>query len=40
MFNLPPFTVVVVVGVPAFWIIYTCVFLYVSRHYGRADSDE
>lgn len=40
MFNLPLFTAIVVVGVPAFWIIYTCVFLYLSRHYNRADKEE
>ena len=38
MFNLPTFTLAVLLGVPVFWIVYAAVFLRLSRHYKRADS--
>lgn len=31
MFNLPAFTVVVLIGMPALWVLYTLGFLWVSR---------
>lgn len=37
MFNLPPFTVAMILGVPAFWVVYAAVFLYLSRNYDEAD---
>ena len=40
LFNLPPFTLAVVLGVPLLWILYTCVFLYISRNYKSANSDQ
>jgi hypothetical protein len=35
MFNLPPDTAWLLLGFPLLWIVYTVVFLYVSRHWGR-----
>jgi hypothetical protein len=34
MFNLPPGTAWLLLGFPVFWIVYTIVFLYASRHWG------
>ncbi|WP_269745582.1 hypothetical protein [Leucobacter komagatae] len=39
MFNLPTFTVVSIVSVIGFWIIYTLAFLWVSRSRAREDSE-
>lgn len=37
MFNLPIFTTAVILGVPAFWIIYTVVFMWISRGWKAED---
>ena len=37
MFNLPAFTTAMLVGVPAFWILYTAVFVWYSRGWARED---
>jgi hypothetical protein len=37
MFNLPSLTVAVLIGMPAFWVLYTLVFLWVSRGWDRDD---
>lgn len=37
MFNLPVFTTVMLAGVPAFWILYTVVFVWLSRGWNRED---
>jgi hypothetical protein len=37
MFHLPAFTTVMLVGVPAFWILYTVVFMWLSRGWARED---
>lgn len=37
MFNLPTFTVVALFGVGGFWVIYTLVFLWLSRGWDRED---
>jgi len=35
MFGLPIETTLLVFGFPAFWILYTLVFLYRSRHWDQ-----
>jgi len=35
MFNLPLGTTLLVFGFPAFWVLYTIVFLYASRRWGH-----
>ena len=40
MFGLPAFTTAVMIGVPLFWIIYTGVFLYVSRDWHLMDESD
>lgn len=37
MFGLPPVTVLIIVGIIAFWFIYTGVFLYVSRGWHKEE---
>lgn len=37
MFGLPGTTALVLFGFPAFWIIYTIVFLYVTRNWSKDD---
>lgn len=37
MFNLPPFTTAVIMGVPAFWVLYTVGFMWISRGWKRED---
>ncbi|WP_315524919.1 hypothetical protein [Corynebacterium durum] len=37
MFGLPLFTVAVLLAVAGFWIIYTLVFLVISRNWHLAD---
>ena len=37
MFELPLATTLLVFGFPAFWIVYTLVFLFVSRDWKRDD---
>lgn len=37
MFGLPTFTVVVILSVPAFWVIYTATFMWLSRNWKRED---
>lgn len=37
MYGLPAFTTAVLLGVPAFWILYTIVFLWISRRWTRED---
>jgi len=39
MFGLPATTALVLFGFPAFWIIYTIVFLIVTRKWGK-DKEE
>ncbi len=38
MFGLPGVTALVMFGFPLFWIIWTLVFLYVSRNWGKGGS--
>lgn len=40
VFNLPSFTTAMILGLPAFWILYAVVFLVISRNYKSADADE
>lgn len=40
MFGLPTFTTIVILGVPAFWVIYTVVFMWLSREWSREDVEE
>jgi hypothetical protein len=40
MFGLPTFTTVVILGVPTLWIIYTVVFMWLSRGWKREDVEE
>lgn len=35
MFGLPPLTTFVLFGFPLFWILYTAVFLWISRGWVR-----
>jgi len=37
MFGLPGTTVLVLFGFPIFWIIYTIIFLIVSRKWGKVE---
>ncbi|MFF8818896.1 MULTISPECIES: hypothetical protein [Leucobacter] len=39
MFNLPTFTLVSIASVTGFWVLYTVVFLWVSRSWSRDDSE-
>ncbi len=39
MFELPAFTVFVMIAVPAFWVLYTVGFLIISRNWSRDDDD-
>lgn len=39
MFELPAFTVFVMIAVPAFWVLYTVGFLIISRDWPRDDND-
>lgn len=38
MFGLPVETLLLLVGFPVFWILYTIVFVYVSRDWHREDA--
>ncbi len=40
MFGLPGVTVLVMFGFPLFWIIWTLVFLYVSRNWGKGEGEK
>lgn len=40
MFGLPFGTTLLVFGFPLFWILYTAVFLLVSRHWSREEAGE
>lgn len=40
MFGLPTFTTVVILGVPTLWIIYTVVFMWLSRGWKLEDVEE
>lgn len=40
MANLPWFTTIVLLAVPSLWVLYTAVFLVVSRNYKDADLDQ
>jgi len=40
MFDLPFSTTLLVFGFPAFWILYTLVFLLVTRHWEEDSPDE
>lgn len=39
MFELPLSTTLLVFGFPAFWIVYTIVFIYLTRKWGKDGSD-
>lgn len=40
MFGLPMMTVVIIFGIPAIWVVYTLVFVYLSRHWKAEDVAE
>jgi len=40
MFGLPIETTLLVFGFPLFWIVYTIVFLYRSRHWQKDESPQ
>lgn len=40
MFGLPAATVVIIFGIPAIWVIYTLVFVYLSRGWKAEDVAE
>lgn len=40
MFGLPTATVVIIFGIPAIWVIYTLVFVYLSRGWKAEDVAE
>mgnify|MGYP001812736826 CR=1 FL=1 len=40
MFGLPIETTLLVFGFPLFWIVYTVVFLYRSRHWKHDESQQ
>lgn len=40
MFGLPTFTTIVILGVPVFWVIYTGVFMWLSRGWSQEDTGE
>lgn len=40
MFNLPGFTVGILLGIPAIWILYTLGFLWFTRHWKRSENGE
>lgn len=37
VFGLPTFTTAVIVGVPAFWVLYTLGFMWISRGWKAED---
>jgi len=37
VFGLPTATVVIIVGIPAIWVIYTLVFVFLSRGWKAED---
>ncbi len=39
MFNLPLSTTLLVFGFPAFWILYTLGFLFLTRNWKRSEVD-
>jgi hypothetical protein len=40
MFGLPIETTLLVFGFPLFWIIYTAVFLYRTKHWNDGDTQQ
>lgn len=40
MFGLPTATVVIIFGIPAIWVIYTLVFVFLSRRWKAEDVAE
>ena len=40
MFGLPAATVAIIFGIPAIWVIYTLVFVYLSRGWKAEDVAE
>ncbi|SMX67408.1 MULTISPECIES: hypothetical protein [unclassified Brevibacterium] len=40
MFGLPTATVVIIFGIPAIWVIYTLIFVYLSRGWKAEDVAE
>ncbi|GAA1635263.1 MULTISPECIES: hypothetical protein [Brevibacterium] len=38
VFGLPTTTVVIIFGIPALWVIYTLVFVFLSRRWGAEDA--
>lgn len=40
MFGLPMFTVVVMIGIPALWVLYTLVFVLATRNWALEDDSD
>ncbi len=40
MFGLPVETALLVFAFPVFWVLYTIVFLFVSRHWKREERED
>ena len=40
MFGLPIETTLLVLGFPLFWVIYTAVFLYRTKHWNDVDTQQ
>ena len=40
MFGLPMTTVVIIFGIPALWVLYTLVFVFLSRRWSAEDIDD
>ena len=40
MFGLPDFTTFIMISIPAFWILYTVVFMYISRGWDKLDEED
>lgn len=40
MFGLPASTALIIFGIPAIWVIYTLVFVFVSRRWSAEDVDD
>ena len=40
MFGLPASAAIIIFGIPSIWVIYTLVFVYVSRHWSAEDVEE
>jgi len=40
MFGLPFSTALIIFGIPTIWVIYTLVFVYLSRHWSAEDVED